>query len=146
MAGIPSPPSPERPLSGGCLCGAVRFQITAPFASAGYCHCRHCQKRTGTTSSLNGRVPRAGFTLLQGEEQLRAFQVPGGVPKLFCANCGGHLFSGEPLNDEEVAVRIGALDGDPGIRPQYRMFLDSAIPWEEIPEDGLTRYPRLRSS
>ena len=72
------PPSPETPLQGGCLCGAVRFQITAPFISAGYCHCTHCQRRTGTGSSANGRVPQEGFQLLQGQEQLRAFQPPVG--------------------------------------------------------------------
>jgi hypothetical protein len=62
------PPSPATPLQGGCLCGAVRFEITAPFLSAGYCHCTHCQRRTGTGSSANGRVPRSGFRLLQGAE------------------------------------------------------------------------------
>ena len=137
-------PSPEKPLAGGCLCGAVRFEITAPFVSAGYCHCTHCQKRTGTPSSLNGRVPRSGFRLLQGEDRLRAFQPPEGVPKLFCSTCGGHLFSGDPANDEEVAVRLGAIEGDPGIRPEYRMFVDSAAAWVEIPDDGLTRYPSRR--
>lgn len=139
MSTDPPQPSPENPLGGGCLCGAVRFRISAPFVSAGYCHCTHCQKRTGAGASANGRVPRSGFELLQGAEQLRAFQPAGGVPKLFCATCGGHLFSGDPLHDEEVAVRLGALDGDPGIRPQYRMFLRSAVPWEPVPEDGLAR-------
>ena len=141
----PAQPSPERPLSGGCLCGAVRFQITAPFVSAGYCHCTHCQKRTGTGSSANGRVPQAGFRLVQGAEQLRSFQAPVGVPKLFCATCGGHLFSGDPFGDERVAVRLGALDGDPGIRPGHRQFVDSAVSWEQIPDDGLPRHPRSRS-
>ncbi len=139
-----SQPSPGNPLTGGCLCGAVRFRITAPFVSAGYCHCTHCQRRTGTPSSLNGRVPQSGFELLQGEERLRAFQPETGVPKLFCSNCGGHLFSGDPLSDEQVAVRFGALDGDPGIRPEYRQFIDSAAPWEQIPDDGLPRFPRSR--
>ena len=137
-------PSPEKPLQGGCLCGDVRFEITAPLISAGYCHCTHCQRRTGTGSSANGRVPQAGFRLLQGEEQLRSFRPPEGVPKLFCGTCGSALFSGEPLVDQEVAVRLGALDRDPGIRPQSRQYVESAAPWEPIPEDGLARYPRSR--
>jgi hypothetical protein len=137
-------PSPAHPLRGGCLCGAVRFEISAPFLSAGYCHCTHCQRRTGTGSSANGRVPQSGFQLLQGHDVLSAYQPPTGVPKLFCATCGSALFSGDPFSDEEVAVRLGALDGDPGIRPEYRQFVDSAVPWESIPEDGLTRHPRSR--
>jgi hypothetical protein len=142
---VAAPPSPESPLEGGCLCGAVRFEITAPFLSAGYCHCTHCQRRTGTGSSANGRVPQDGFRLLQGAEQLRSFQPPEGVPKLFCAECGSALFSGDPFSDPEVAVRLGALDRDPGIRPQYRQFMRSAVVWEPVPEDGLTRYDASRS-
>lgn len=138
--------SSETPLRGGCLCGAVRFEITAPFLSAGYCHCTHCQRRTGTASSVNGRVPQDAFRLIGGERGLRAYTPPAGKPKLFCALCGSALFSGEPLRDEEVAVRLGTLDGDPGIRPQYRQFVDSAVSWEAIPEDGLPRYPRSRES
>jgi hypothetical protein len=139
-----SPPSPDRPLQGGCLCGAVRFELTAPFLSAGYCHCTHCQRRTGTGSSANGRVPQDGFRLLAGEEQLRSFKPAEGVPKLFCATCGSALFSGDPFSDPQVAVRLGTLDRDPGIRPQYRQFVDSAASWEPVPEDGLARHPRSR--
>jgi len=42
-------------------------------------------------------------------------------------------------------VRLGTLDADPGIRPQYRMFVDFAVPWEPLPDDGLTRFPGLRT-
>lgn len=140
MADLPQPPSPERPLGGGCLCGAVRFEITEAFLSAGYCHCTHCQRRTGTGSSANGRVPRGGFRILQGADALSSFKPPTGVPKLFCNHCGSALFSGDPLGDTQVAIRLGALDGDPAIRPSYRQFTDSAASWEAIPEDGLPRH------
>jgi hypothetical protein len=146
MPGIAQPPSPTAPLQGGCLCGAVRFEITSAFLSAGYCHCTHCQRRTGTGSSANGRVPQGSFTLLQGAGQLRSYQPEGGVPKLFCASCGSALFSGDPFSDAEVAVRLGTLDRDPGIRPHYRQFVDSAASWEPIPPDDLERYPRSRSA
>jgi hypothetical protein len=146
MSEAPSAPSPEKPLQGGCLCGAVRYEITAPFLSAGYCHCTHCQRRTGTGSSANARVPQAGFRLLSGQGQLRLYQPPKGVPKLFCTVCGSALFSGEPLRDPEVAVRLGTLDGDPGIRPQFRQFVASAALWERIPDDdGLERHKGTRS-
>jgi hypothetical protein len=135
------PPSPEAPLQGGCLCGAVRYEITRPLSVARYCHCTHCQRRTGTASSANGLVPRAGFRLLSGEEQVRSYRPPTGVPKLFCATCGSALFSGDPSSDEQVVVRLGTLDRDPGVRPQYRQFVESAASWEHIPDDGLPRYP-----
>jgi hypothetical protein len=146
MDAEPLPPSPDSPLQGGCLCGAVRFELTAPLASAGYCHCTHCQRRTGTGSSANGRVPASGFKLLEGAEELRSFKPPTGVPKLFCGRCGSALFSGDPFSDDLVAVRLGALDGDPAIRPHYRQFLRSAAPWEPVPEDGLERHSASRGA
>lgn len=130
------------PLRGGCLCGSVRFEVSGPILSAGYCHCTHCQKRTGTGSSANCRVAQSGFRFLGGADLLASYQHTVGVPKLFCSRCGSALFSGDPFSDEEVAVRLGAFDQDPDIRPQYRQFVDSAAPWESVPEDGLKRYPR----
>lgn len=118
----------------------MRFEITAPFVSAGYCHCTHCQRRTGTGFSVNGRVPREGFRLLAGAERLSAYRPATGVPKIFCRTCGSALFSGDPFADEQVAVRLGALDGDPGIRPQHHQFVRSAPPWAPVPDDGLPRY------
>jgi hypothetical protein len=144
--GIAEPPSEHAPLQGGCLCGTVRFELTTPFVSSGYCHCTRCQRRTGTGSSVNARVAQAGFRLLQGEQQLKAYQPPGGKPKVFCASCGSALFSGDPLSDEFVAVRLGTLDRDPGIRPSFRQFVASAAPWEQIPDDGLERHAGARGS
>lgn len=141
-------PSPQAPLQGGCLCGTVRFQVSGPILSAGYCHCTHCQRRTGTGSSANCRVRRESLEILAGGEHLRSYKPPVGVPKLFCSVCGSALFSGDFEAHEEVAIRLGAFDEDPGVRPQYRQFVDSAARWEPIPEDSLERYPgsRMRST
>lgn len=124
----------------------MRFEVKGTPLSAGYCHCTHCQKRTGTGSSVNCRVAQQDFQLLRGEEQLNAYQPPTGVPKIFCGNCGSALFSGDPFNDDEVAIRLGTFDGDPGIRPQFRQYVDSAAVWEPVEEDGLTRHPRSRNA
>jgi hypothetical protein len=141
MSPAAKPPSPQEPLGGGCLCGGVRFEVDGPFSSAGICHCTHCQRRTGTASSTSARVAEGSFRLLSGRELLESFQpTPESRPKVFCRRCGSHLFSGEPLSDAEVAIRLGVLDGDPGIRPEYRQWVDSAVSWEPIPDDGLPRH------
>jgi len=134
--------SPDSPLGGGCLCGGVRFEVTAPFTSAGYCHCTHCQRRTGTASSVNGRLPRSALRMTAGAELLESFQppTPDSNPKVFCRACGSHLFSGDPNASEQIAIRFGVLDGDPGIRAQYRQWVDSAPSWEPIPDDGIPRF------
>lgn len=131
--------SPETPLQGSCGCGAIRFEVRAPFELARYCHCHRCQHRTGTSSSANARVAREAVEILAGEELIRSWAPEGGAPKHYCADCGGHVFSG-PLDAETIVVRIGAIEGDPGIRPEYRQWVSSAAAWEDIPDDGLPRY------
>lgn len=129
------------PLTGGCLCGGVRFELTRPFRRANHCHCSRCRRHSGTFGLTQGRVPRDGFRLLRGEELVRVYRPPQGMAKAFCAVCGSSLFGGTWPEGPEVSVRFGALDAEPGIRPQYHSHVDSAAPWDEIPEDGLPRYP-----
>jgi hypothetical protein len=139
-------PSQTAPLSGSCACGTVRFQVTAPFKTAGYCHCNRCQHRTGALWSLNAVVDSEGFEIVDGEEAIRTWQPESGMPKSFCAHCGGHIFAGDRRAGPVVGVRIGALDGDPGIRPQWHQWLESAHAWDELPDDGLPRFQRARST
>jgi hypothetical protein len=128
-------------ITGGCLCGGVRFELTAPPLNAGYCHCTRCQRRTGTASSAQARVGGASLRLLQGEELVKAWRAPeGGFEKLFCGECGGHLFSRNPVDPAQVSIRMGAFDCDPGVRPSWRAFVSYAAPWEPIPDDGLQRF------
>lgn len=131
--------SPETPLTGSCGCGAIGFEVRAPFELARYCHCHRCQKRTGTSCSANARVARDAVEI-SGAEHIRTYAPEGGQPKHYCGECGGHVFSG-PLDREKIVIRLGAVDGDPGIRPEYRMWVSSAAAWEDIPDDGLPRYP-----
>jgi hypothetical protein len=134
------PPSPDRPLHGSCLCGGVRYEITAAFRRANLCHCSRCRKHSGAAALAQGRVPRSGFRLESGEELLRVYRPPGGMVKAFCSVCGASLFGGIWPEGPEVSVRLGALDGDPEIRPQYRSFVADAAVWDELPDDGLPRY------
>jgi hypothetical protein len=137
-------PSPESPLTGSCACGTVRFQVTAEFKSAGYCHCTRCQRRSGALWTMNGMIDDGAFELLEGADALRTWRPATGLSKSFCEVCGGHVFSGDPGTGGIVGVRFGALHGDPGIRPRWRQWLDSAPAWEPIPDDGLPRFAERR--
>ena len=131
----------DAPLTGSCLCGGVRFEVTLPFLRANHCHCSRCRKHSGTFGLTQGRVPREGFRLLQGADLVRVYRPPdGGAVKAFCSECGSSLFGGTWPDGPEVSVRLGALDDDPGIRPQYHSFVDSRAPWDVVPDDGLPRY------
>ena len=129
-----------QPLLGSCLCGVVRFEITAPFRRANLCHCSRCRKHSGAGAMPQGRVPREGFRLLAGEDALRVYRPAGGMAKVFCVHCGSSLFGGSWPDGPEVSVRLGSLDGEPGIAPQYHSHVDSVAVWDTRPDDGLPRY------
>jgi len=135
-----SVPSPEQPLGGSCLCGGVRFELLAPFRRANYCHCSRCRKHSGAAAMPQGRVPLEGFRLLAGADLIETYRPGGGMAKAFCRVCGSSLFGGSWPDGPEVSIRLGALDGDPAVRPQFHSFAGSAAAWEELRDDGLPRY------
>lgn len=127
-------------VTGGCLCGGVRFELTEPARAAGYCHCTRCQRRTGTAASAQARIDGRTLRLLQGEDLVKGWRhEDGGFEKCFCRECGGHLFSRNPDDPTQMSVRLGAFDGDPGVRPSWRCYVSYAADREPIPDDGLQR-------
>ena len=130
----------ELPLSGGCACGTVRFELSAMPLKASYCHCTRCQRRTGTAASANARAAPGSFRVVAGAEQMRVWRPEGGAEKWFCGECGSALFSLRAGEPERIAVRMGAFDSDPGVRPSERAFVAYAADWEPIPDDGLERH------
>jgi hypothetical protein len=127
-------------LTGGCLCGRVRFELTAPPLSASYCHCTRCQRRTGTAASAQAQIDGLSFRLLEGEDLVQAWRHPdGGFEKFFCRECGSHLYSRNPVDPAQMSVRMSAFDVDPGVRPSWRAYVAYACAWEPIPDDGLER-------
>lgn len=136
----------DLPLTGGCNCGAVRFELSETPPLASYCHCKRCQRRTGTAASANAHASLASLRILSGEESMRAWKPETGREKWFCGECGSALFGGNPHRDDPIGIRLGAFDGDPGVRPSRRQFTAYAAPWEPIPDDGLERFPERMPS
>jgi hypothetical protein len=134
----------DLPLPGGCNCGAVRFEVTAPLVIASYCHCRRCQRRTGAAASANAHPAPHTFRIVDGENRLVMWKPDDGGEKWFCRHCGSSVFGRNPNHADSIGIRMGAFDGDPGIRASVRQFVAYAAPWEPIPDDGLPRYPESR--
>ncbi len=132
---------PEPHLTGGCGCGAVRFEVSEPLVGAAYCHCTRCQRRTGAGAAASARVAPGTVRVVDGEDRLGAWWAGDGLEKLFCRDCGSALFARDRTSGALVIVRLGAIDGDPGVRPSAHQFVASAAPWEPIPDDGLPRFP-----
>jgi hypothetical protein len=136
---------PALPLSGGCLCGGVRYEIAEPLVSAGYCHCTRCQRRTGTAAAPSARIAPGSLRIVSGEELIKAWRPPDrGFAKLFCSTCGSALWSQSQDDPSVISVRMGTFDSDPGIRPMWHTFVADAAPWEPLPDDGLPRFPGAR--
>jgi hypothetical protein len=131
---------PTFPLTGGCLCGAVRFEVERPLVSASYCHCTRCQRRTGAAASAQAVIEPGSPRIVKGEDVVHAFQPPDGWAKLFCSECGSALFSQSRADESLMTIRMGAFDSDPGVRPDARYHVGTAAVWEPIPDDGLPRH------
>jgi hypothetical protein len=133
-------------VTGGCLCGGVRYELTEPPVTMTYCHCTRCQRRTGTAASPQARIAPGSLRFTQGEELLKGWQPPdGGFEKCFCSNCGGQLFS-RHADGTIWSVRMGTFDEDPGVTPRHRQYVAYAATWEPIPEDGIPHYPEAAPS
>ncbi|MDQ8043330.1 MAG: GFA family protein [Solirubrobacteraceae bacterium] len=144
MAADDAPTVPA--LTGGCGCRAVRFEVSEPLVAAAYCHCTICQHRTGTAAQASALAAYDSVTVTEGAEHIRDWQPTDGNIKQFCGECGSALFAVNPADPKIVFVRLGAIDGDPGIRPQARQFVAYAAPWEPIPDDGLPRFDERAGS
>jgi len=131
-------------LTGRCLCGGVRFALSEPPTSAGYCHCTRCQRRTGTAAAVSANLVPGSLRVLSGQELVTEYRPPDGFLKVFCSACGGALWSRDPDDPDRIGVRMGTFDGDPGVRPSYRQFVAYAASWEPIPDDELPRHPERR--
>jgi hypothetical protein len=134
----------DAPITGGCGCGAVRFEISKPLLGAAYCHCTRCQRRTGAGASATARAEPGTVRITRGEDALGSWAPEGGREKVFCVHCGSALFSRAPGTTDNTGVRLGAIDGDPGVRPSSRQFVAYAAVWEAIPDDGLPRFDESR--
>ena len=127
-------------VTGGCLCGAVTYEVELPFRRANWCHCSRCRRQSGGHGLAQGRVARERFRLLGGEDRIGNHRPEGAMAKAFCRDCGTSLFGGRWPDGDEVSVRLGTLDDDPRIRPSYRSFCAGEVGWLPIPDDGLPRF------
>jgi hypothetical protein len=126
---------------GSCLCGAVRFELSERPVLAGYCHCKRCQKRTGSAFGVSAWVNADAFRWTSGEQLVTGWRHPdGGGRKLFCSVCGGHLASKNPDTPGNMSVRMSAFDSDPGVSFSYHQYVAYAAPWDPIADDGVPHF------
>lgn len=118
--------------TGGCLCGAIRFEIHGPIRNIIYCHCSQCRKAQGSAFAANGIVDSAQFHIVEGDAMLTAYESTAGQFKYFCKVCGSPILSKRPAVPDQVRVRLGTIESDIRERPQAHIFTTSKANWETI--------------
>ena len=122
---------PQETLKGGCLCGAVQYEISGEIQRFSHCHCRRCRKATGTGHASNVLVsPESSLTWSAGEQLLKRYKVPEAQRfyNCFCSQCGSPLPRTVPELDA-VLIPAGSLDTEPSVQPGGRIFWDSRVSW-----------------
>jgi len=124
----------EQTITGSCLCGIVKYQITGPFKIFQYCHCSRCRKFTGSAFSPNIFVPPERFNWLSGEEFVERYEHPDAkyFATSFCSRCGSSL-PWEVQGGRNIVVPAGTLDEKPDIEPFQNIFWNSKAPWYKDP-------------
>jgi hypothetical protein len=128
-------------VTGSCLCGAVRYELTQDPAWAHNCHCSRCRKTRGSAFASNLFVALDGVRFSRGGDQLQSYKPPDAerFTHVFCRHCGSSL----PWVNEArgvVVVPMGSLDEHPGITPRANIFVESKAPWFTITDD-LPQHP-----
>ncbi len=123
------------PVTGGCLCGAVRYKISADPEYAGYCHCRQCRKQSGAPVTVAVLFPLEAVEWTDGEPAV--YRSSSKAIRRFCANCGSSLTWETPSS---FTVFIGTLDRPEEIRLHSHVYTETQLPWLEI-KDELRRHP-----
>jgi hypothetical protein len=122
------------PLSGGCLCGAIRYTVTAPVTELRACHCTSCQKASGAGGSVNALLPAADFRIDQGQPRRFTARADSGrvLHRYFCGDCGSPLYSQRDIAPERVVLRAGTIENLPPVKISAHIWTKSARPWTRI--------------
>jgi len=129
---------------GSCLCGGVRYRLTAEPGAFGYCHCTSCRKASGSAHAANAPIDRAAFELLQGQPLIREFESSPGKLRAFCTNCGSPLYAYLMATPEVLRIRLGTLDTPFFKQPQAHTWVSDKAPWEPI-EGAIPQFERWAS-
>lgn len=128
-------------LQGSCLCGGIRFEISAPVPGIVQCHCSLCRKSSGAGGIAKINVAAEQVAWISGEELVKAFARPSGYGSAFCTVCGS------PAPDANARrtrydIPVGLLDGDPPLRVAEHIYVGSKAQWETI-ADGAPQHDTM---
>jgi hypothetical protein len=119
------------PWAGGCRCGRVRVEVTAPPLLASACHCTGCQRMSASAFSLTLTVPATGFGVTQGEPVIGGLHGP--TRHNFCPHCMSWMFTRPEGMDAFVNLRASVLDDHSWFVPYIEVWRQEGLPWAPTP-------------
>ncbi|MCE2509708.1 MAG: GFA family protein [Alphaproteobacteria bacterium] len=129
---------------GGCACGAIRYETSADPALEGNCHCRDCQRSSGSAMASILLFPKEGFHQ-EGKAKYHELKADSGrwIRRGFCPECGSPVFTELEMAPDTIAVKAGSLDDPSLYKPAMQLYTSSAQPWDSIPDDGLAKFAKM---
>jgi hypothetical protein len=124
---------------GSCLCGSVRYELYDELGQFGYCHCRSCQKASGSAHAANAPIDRAKFRLTAGGGILKEFESSRGKIRSFCSNCGSPTYAYLRSTPDVLRIRLGSLDTSFLQRPKAHTWVSECASWAPI-SDALPQF------
>ncbi len=121
----------ELPADGGCLCGQVRFRVSAQPLVTMACHCTGCQRMTASAYSLSAAIPAEGFAVTQGEPVIGALH--GANRHYYCPWCMSWMFTRGEGMDWFVNVRATMFDDPSGLAPFVEIWTREKLAWATTP-------------
>ena len=123
----------EQLLSGGCACGAVRYETEAEPVLMLNCHCRDCQKSSGSAFAAVVVVPKDAVQM-SGEPRYHRVvgQAGKAVERGFCPTCGSQVITNFERMPDVLGLKAGTLDDPSLFKPTVEIFTDSAQPWDHM--------------
>lgn len=130
-------------ITGGCLCGKVRYSATADPIFTGVCHCRNCQKSSGSAFAIVVAVPAPTLSV-EGEPKTYEDTGDSGKPmfRRFCPECGSALMSEAAAMPGVIMLEAGTMDDPALLKPAMQIFCDSAQPWVQLGGE-MQSFPRM---
>jgi hypothetical protein len=128
----------EPKYAGGCLCGALRYEIAGEAANPCFCHCASCRRASGAPMVPWATFARAALRITRG--QLHEYRSSTEVWRGFCAHCGTSLTYRHEARATEIDVTLATLDDPAAIAPRMHVWMNDRLPWVRIADD-LPQFP-----
>ncbi len=127
------------PLTGGCQCGGVRYEIRTQPLTLYACHCTECQRQSASAFSLSLVVARDAIVIVAGapKEWRRVLEGGRAIRCMFCGECGVRLLHNPERNPQVSIVKPGTLDDTSWLKPVGHVWTRSAQSWFDIPDDAV---------